>query len=119
MISGEYTNTHAGYRRHRRALEQLLGRSIEKGMSVLHICDSMACINPSHLYEGTQKDNIADAKQRGRMNLSGLTLGHLPEIREKAAKKMVGHPYWKGRFKPGEVWTWKSINGRRVWTRLN
>ena len=39
---------------------------IPKGLSVLHLCDNPGCINPAHLYTGTQQDNINDMIKRGR-----------------------------------------------------
>lgn len=33
---------------------------------VLHTCDNPACINPDHLYLGTQADNARDRQTRGR-----------------------------------------------------
>lgn len=33
---------------------------------VRHTCDNPCCCNPSHLVEGTHKDNTADMIQRGR-----------------------------------------------------
>lgn len=33
---------------------------------VLHRCDTPLCVRPSHLFEGTQADNLADMKAKGR-----------------------------------------------------
>lgn len=35
-------------------------------MLVLHKCDVPACVNPGHLFTGTQKKNIADMYGKGR-----------------------------------------------------
>ena len=39
---------------------------IPDGMNVLHKCDTPACVNPDHLYLGTQKDNVRDMMKRKR-----------------------------------------------------
>lgn len=48
---------------HRMAFELYHGKAATQ--SVLHRCDSPACFNPLHLYEGTQKQNRQDWKERG------------------------------------------------------
>ena len=38
---------------------------------VLHHCDTPACVNPDHLYEGTSQDNVDDMMLRRRDALRG------------------------------------------------
>ena len=38
-----------------------------RGQVVRHRCDNPSCIEETHLLLGTQKDNVADCRQRGRM----------------------------------------------------
>jgi hypothetical protein len=51
---------------HRFSLEQILGRKLKKNRKALHHCDNSMCVRPTHLYEGTQGDNMIDAYKRSR-----------------------------------------------------
>ena len=60
---------------HRLAYLSLRGQ-IPAGQRVLHRCDVPNCVNPEHLFLGTQRDNMRDcsAKGRARGRFSGATV---------------------------------------------
>lgn len=45
---------------------QIYIEDIPKGYCVLHSCDTPACVNPAHLFVGTQQDNANDREAKGR-----------------------------------------------------
>jgi hypothetical protein len=50
---------------HRAAWEIFQG-PIPTGLLVLHRCDNPPCVNPGHLFLGTQGDNVRDCAHKGR-----------------------------------------------------
>lgn len=69
--SGGYGRIRVGgvhWMAHRYALSVHLKRPLEEGCVVMHLCDNPACVNPEHLREGTQKENMQDCKDKGRMH---------------------------------------------------
>lgn len=54
-----------------RLMWELVQGSIPNGMRVLHRCDNPPCVRPSHLWIGTQAENLADMTAKGRARRNG------------------------------------------------
>lgn len=69
---------------HRRAWELAFG-SIPAAMNVLHHCDNPPCCRISHLFLGSQADNVRDMCLKGRSRgYARLTDEQVREIRRRA-----------------------------------
>jgi len=49
-----------------RLMWEAVNGPIPEGYYILHTCDNPPCINPNHLFLGTQADNIHDSQAKGR-----------------------------------------------------
>jgi hypothetical protein len=82
------------YRAHRFAWVVTHGE-ITPGLYVLHACDNPPCVRPTHLSLGTQRDNMRDCANKGRVRIDGpkgathhsakLTEDQVRAIRARAA----------------------------------
>jgi hypothetical protein len=54
---------------------------IGDGLYVLHKCDNGLCVNPGHLFTGTQSDNMKDCSAKGR------TAKEQPKLRGESSYK--------------------------------
>ncbi len=57
-------------------------------LKVCHHCDVMLCVNPRHLFLGTQKDNLDDARAKGRL-IDGL---HARVLSDDAYRDILATP---------------------------
>lgn len=62
---GSLTIDQKGYKAHRWVAGLVYGKR-DSSHVVMHSCDKPACVNPDHLSYGTQQDNIADMRAKGR-----------------------------------------------------
>ena len=63
---GQIFHRRKGYRATRVAWKIFHGVD-PRPLFVLHRCDNPPCVNPDHLFIGTQRDNMADALAKGRI----------------------------------------------------
>jgi hypothetical protein len=93
---------------------------IPNGMRVLHTCDNPPCVNPSHLFLGTQLDNIADRKAKGRSANGSriphavLTPGIVKEIRQRLKwyDRTDGCAALAKEFGVGKTTIWQAAHGK-------
>jgi hypothetical protein len=78
---------------------------IPNGYCVLHRCDTPICVNPAHLFLGTQLENIEDRDQKKRLKpFRGETNGRVKLTEEQARyiialSKQEGLPkHWRTRL---------------------
>jgi len=56
-------------------------KEIPDGIYICHHCDNSLCVNPEHLFLGTQQDNVTDMVNKNRYGKSAkITKEHVKEI---------------------------------------
>lgn len=88
---------------------------IPKGMLVLHRCDIRNCVNPDHLFIGTQSDNRIDCINKGRGGQQKLTREDVIKIRRM---KGVFTPTAISRMFNVTPPTIANLLARRIWKHV-
>jgi len=106
---------------------------LTNGLQALHHCDNPPCVRPSHLFAGTNDDNMADKHAKGREarlvgTLNGaygkswnhgnrhaarLTIEQTNEIRERYAAGGVLQRELAAEFGVTTNHVWMLVNGKR------
>ncbi len=97
---------------------------IPEGKFVLHRCDVPACVNPEHLFLGTQTENMADKVRKARQSrgagtgVSKLTQEQVVAIKADARlQKEIALSYGISQSAVSEIKlgkTWKHVEGLDV-----
>lgn len=105
---------------------------IPDGLQVLHSCDNPLCVNPKHLFSGTQADNMQDMVRKGRASwqtrpetrargirhgMAKLNETQVREIRSLAAAARMSRYEIAAQFHVSYPTVTKIIN-REIWSHL-
>jgi hypothetical protein len=85
---------------------------------IRHTCDVKACVNPTHLIDGTQAENNADTRERGRTNpargerngQAKLTNAQVLALREEHKEKGTSSAEIAKRLGMNQGCVWRMLN---------
>lgn len=103
---------------HRFSYERHNGR-IPDGLHVCHRCDNKACVNPAHLFLGTNTENRRDSVAKGRAakgerhGRCKLAVGDVDRIRDIARVGGVSHAEIASHFGISQTQASRIIRGAR------
>lgn len=91
---------------------------IPEGLSVCHACDNMRCVKPSHLFVGTQSDNLNDMKAKDRhLHGSRNKMAKLDDHQVRHIHRLSSEGVSQGdlarTYRVGQGTIWKILHGER------
>ena len=107
---------------HRYSWELRYG-SIPGGLHVCHHCDNPGCVNPAHLFLGTDADNMKDCVEKGRSNRgqrngqAKLTNDQVLSIRKEYAKGYIAQEKLARKYNVKRQAISKIVR-REAWTHI-
>ncbi len=133
-IGGKFSNGYGQFYKnpckitaHRFSYE-LANGEIDKNLKVCHTCDNPICVNPNHLFVGTQKDNIQDMIKKKRHNFNdaiGINNGRsivneveVKEIRQKYKEGNISYKKLAKKYNLSETQTMRIVK-RESWKHIN
>lgn len=95
---------------------------IPDGLKVCHKCDNPKCVNPSHLFLGTQSDNVQDCKKKGRISnrpqpgesnpMSRLTNKQVLDMRSLRLSRGLSYKKIGQKFGVAAMTAYRAITGQ-------
>lgn len=90
----------------------------DDNLCILHKCDNGACVNPAHLFIGTQSDNMDDKVAKKRHTVGTAVSGHLTEQNIEDIKRLYSTGNYTQRslgfkFKVHQATIGRIVNGLR------
>ncbi len=101
---------------------ELFRSPVPDALRVLHKCDNPPCVNPDHLFLGTQGDNMEDCVSKGRKEKgeshfrARLTESQVLEIRGKH-ESGIGYPTLAKEYRVGKT-TIEDIVTGKTWKHV-
>lgn len=92
---------------------------IPEGLYICHTCDNPGCINPAHLYAGTNLDNVKDKIERGH-HLYGeqhpcAKLTEIDIIKIRQSNQNINQLSQEFAVSKAHIW---KIRSKRKWKHL-
>ena len=95
---GQITYKHKKWLVHRLIFKIYYPKIYKEDLNICHKCDNTFCVNPEHLFIGTQFDNIQDCINKGRHNQNGI-LNVMSTLTEEQVKEIRKNGYNKAGWK--------------------